>query len=143
MPKYFLNFEKIINYSPLTSKHCGKKFCFIDLNIKHTSTLILTCILNKLQNLPDKKVSVKCLYRHFWDTVLWVSDSHTHHLPSCIYSSSSQRKFLTKYCWIKVKGRLLTLRGKTHFTPYSGFTPGTTVFTHYTSARWRYSPNEW
>ena len=26
------------------------------------------------------------------------------------------------------------------FNPYSGFTPGTPVFTHYTSARWRYAP---
>ena len=140
MPKYFLNFEKIINYSPLTSKHCGKKFCFIDLNIKHTSTFNVTCILNKLLNLPDKnKGSVKCLYRHFRDTVLWVSDSHTQHLPSIMYSSSSQHKFPTKYCWIKVKGPLLTLREKIPFNPYSGFTP---VFTHYTSAKQRYSPNE-
>ena len=26
------------------------------------------------------------------------------------------------------------------FSPYSGFTRGTPVFTHYTSARWRYAP---
>ena len=32
------------------------------------------------------------------------------------------------------------LRGKIPFTPYSGFTSGTLVFTHYTSARRRYSP---
>ena len=32
---------------------------------------------------------------------------------------------------------------KTHpFTPYSGFTPGTSVFTHYTSARRRYAPHD-
>ena len=30
--------------------------------------------------------------------------------------------------------------GKIPFTPYSGFTSGTLVFTHYTSARRRYSP---
>ena len=27
--------------------------------------------------------------------------------------------------------------------PYSGFTPGIPVFTHYTSARRRYSPKDW
>ena len=32
------------------------------------------------------------------------------------------------------------LKGKHPFTPYSGFTPGTLVFTHYTSARQRYAP---
>ena len=30
---------------------------------------------------------------------------------------------------------------KNHFTPYSGFTPGTWVFTHYTPARQSYSSN--
>ena len=35
------------------------------------------------------------------------------------------------------------LRGKIPFTPYSGFTSSTLVFTHYTSARRRYSPKEW
>ena len=30
---------------------------------------------------------------------------------------------------------LQNLRGKPPFTPYSGFTPGIPVFTHYTSAR--------
>ena len=29
-------------------------------------------------------------------------------------------------------GPLPTLKGKTPFTPYSGFTPGTPVFTNYT-----------
>ena len=28
------------------------------------------------------------------------------------------------------------------FTPNSGFTPGTSVFTHYTSARLRYAPHD-
>ena len=33
------------------------------------------------------------------------------------------------------------LKGKTPFTPYSGFTPGTPVFTHYAPARQGYSPS--
>ena len=33
------------------------------------------------------------------------------------------------------------LKGKNPFTPYSGFTLGTSVFTHYTTARQRYSPS--
>ena len=40
--------------------------------------------------------------------------------------------------WDKVKGPPPDLKGKIPFTPYSGFTLGTPVFTHYTSARWRY-----
>ena len=42
--------------------------------------------------------------------------------------------------WDTVKGSPPDLKGKTPFTPYSGFTSGTLVFTHYTSARQRYSP---
>ena len=33
-------------------------------------------------------------------------------------------------------------RGHIPFTPYSGFIPGTQVFTHYTSARQRYAPHD-
>ena len=33
-------------------------------------------------------------------------------------------------------------RGHLLFTPYSGFTLGTPVFTHYTSARRRYAPHD-
>ena len=34
------------------------------------------------------------------------------------------------------------LKGKNPFTPCSGFTPGTPIFTHYTPARQRYFPTE-
>ena len=40
------------------------------------------------------------------------------------------------------KGPAPDLKGKTPFTPHSGFTPGTLVFTHYTSARGRYAPTD-
>ena len=33
-------------------------------------------------------------------------------------------------------------RGHLTFTPYSGLTPGTPVFTHFTSARRRYPPHD-
>ena len=34
------------------------------------------------------------------------------------------------------------LKGEHPFTPYSGFTPGTPFFSHYSSARWRYAPHD-
>ena len=34
------------------------------------------------------------------------------------------------------------LQGKHPLTPYNGLTPGTPVFTHYTSARGRYAPHD-
>ena len=34
------------------------------------------------------------------------------------------------------------LKEKHPFTPYIGFTPGTPVFTHFTSARQRYAAHE-
>ena len=38
--------------------------------------------------------------------------------------------------WVSGQARkYIPLRGKKPFTPYSGFTPGTLVFTHYTTAR--------
>ena len=45
------------------------------------------------------------------------------------------------HCEILVEGPHLTL-GDPPFTPNSGFTPGTPVFTHFTSARRRYAPHE-
>ena len=38
------------------------------------------------------------------------------------------------------EGAPTDLKGKYPFAPFSGFTPGTLVFTHYTSARWRGIP---
>ena len=43
--------------------------------------------------------------------------------------------------WDTVKGPPPDLKGKTPFTPFSGFTLGTPVFTHYTPARQGYSSN--
>ena len=39
-----------------------------------------------------------------------------------------------KQCGKTVMGTPPDLKGKHPLTPYSGFTPGTPVFTHYTSA---------
>ena len=44
--------------------------------------------------------------------------------------------------WENSNGTPPDLKGKHPFTSYSGFTPGTPIFTHYTSARWRYAPND-
>ena len=49
-------------------------------------------------------------------------------------------KIRTHALWDTVKGPPPNLKGKTPFTPYSGFTLGTIVYTHYTTARQRYSP---
>ena len=40
------------------------------------------------------------------------------------------------------KGPPPELKGKTLFTPYHGFIPGTLAFTHYTPAKQSYSPCE-
>ena len=42
--------------------------------------------------------------------------------------------------WDTVKGPPPDLKWKIPFIPYSGFTSGTLVFTHYTSARQKYFP---
>ena len=42
--------------------------------------------------------------------------------------------------WDTLKGPPPDIKGKNFFTPYSGFTPGTLVFTYYTTARQRYLP---
>ena len=57
---------------------------------------------------------------------------------------SFQRKLKTikiYYCGIQVEGPHLT-QGDPPFTPNSGFTPGTSVFTHFTSARPRYATHD-
>ena len=44
--------------------------------------------------------------------------------------------------WETSKGTPLLTSGESPITPYSGFTPGTLVFTYYTSARRRYAPHD-
>ena len=67
---------------------------------------------------------------------------HFNHTLVLLRKFTSSKKQTTLWDHDK-RTPLLTLRGKRPFAPYSGFTPGTPVFTHYTSARQRYSPMEW
>ena len=53
---------------------------------------------------------------------------------------SENEKLLKDHCGIQVEGPHLSL-GDPPFTPNSGFTPGTPVFTHFTTARRRYAPH--
>ena len=47
---------------------------------------------------------------------------------------------MVEHCGKTVIGTPPDLKGTHPFTPYSGFTLGTLVFSHYTSARRRYAP---
>ena len=51
-----------------------------------------------------------------------------------------KNKIKSEHCGKTVMGTPPDLKGKHPFTPYSGFTPGTPVSTHHTSARQRYAP---
>ena len=67
-------------------------------------------------------------------------DLHTHFMCQTLSVKIKNNKNLT--LWETSKSAPINPRGLLLFTSYSGFTLGTPVFTHYTSAMRRYAPHD-